>query len=251
MSINEELSDLFADIQAVIDDDFKFKKKLAIGDEHFKYMSNAKNLADFGESLLGGIAIGGVTSAAWYTGLGFGGKALLTVGLISQPIGWVVGAAALGAAGIFGFKKIKDNYIKKAEDELVTKVPKFLNTPLDLLGLSIATLMLPVSVKMAHADGHFCHIERSQILKYFVDEWGYNPEFIEKLIQAQETKMAGFSYKNYAKTLKSVCGKTSEFKTDQMTEEILDFQRQIILMDGEIHSDEEKELATLKLYLET
>ena len=249
MSINDELSDLFEDVQTVIDDDFKFKKKLDIGDEHFTYLNNGKNLMDFGESLLGGVGIGGVTAAAWYAGLGFGGKALLTVGLITQPVGWVIGAAALGAAGVFGFKKAQGKFIKKAEDELLTKVPKFLNTPLDLLGLSIATLMLPVSIKMAHADGNFCHMEKSQIIKYFIDEWGYNYDFIAALMQAQESKMEDFSYKKYAKTLKSVCGKTSEFKQDQLIEEILDFQKEIILMDGEVHPAEEKELAALKLYL--
>lgn len=249
MSINNELSDLFEDVQTVIDDDFKFKKKLAIGDEHFTYLNNGKNLMDFGESLLGGVGIGGVTAAAWYMNLGFVGHALFTVGLISQPVGWVIGASALGAAGVFGFKKAKGKFIKKAEDELVTKVPKFLNTPLDLLGLSIATLMLPVSIKMAHADGNFCHMEKAQILSYFINEWGYNSEFIEKLMQAQESKMEDFSYKKYAKTLKSVCSNTSEFKHSQIIDEVLDFQKEIILMDGEIHPAEEKELATVKLYL--
>ena len=248
-NINEELSDLFSDIPSVIDDDFKFKIKLEIGDGHFTYLKNAKNLADFGESLLGGAGVGGVAAAAWYSSLGIGGKLLAAVGLGSSPVGWVVGASVLGMAGIYGLKKAKDKFIKKAEDELVTKVPKFLNTPLDLLGLSIATLMLPVSAKMAQADGNFCHMEKSQILKYFTDEWGYNSEFIEKLMQAQESKMESFSYKEYAKTLKSVCKKTSEFKLSQINEEILNFQREIILMDGEIHPNEEKELATLKLYL--
>lgn len=248
-NINEELSDLFADTPSVIDDDFKFKTKLEIGDDHFTYLKGAKNLADFGGSILGGVGVGGIAATAWYSTLGVGGKLLLGVGLASQPVGWVVGAAALGATGIYGFKKAKDKFIKKAEDGLVTKVPKFLNTPLDLLGLSIATLILPVSVKMAHADGNFCHMERSQILKYFTDEWGYNSEFIEKLMQAQESKMESFSYKDYAKTLKLVCKKTSEFKLSQVSDEILNFQREIILMDGEIHPDEEKEFATLKLYL--
>lgn len=249
MSINNELSDLFDNVQAVIEDDFQFKKKLNIGDEHFTYLNNAKNLADFGESVLGGIGVGGVTAAAWYTSLGLGGKALLTLGLISQPIGWIVGAGALGVAGIFGLKKAKDIFIKKSEDELMTKVPKYLNTPLDLLGLSIATLMMPVSIKMAQADGDFSEIEKEQILKYFVDEWGYNLDFINILMQAQETKLENFSYKEYGKTIKSVCSKTSELKLDQLTEEILDFQKEIILMDGRIHPKEEKELATLKLYL--
>ena len=249
-NINEELSDLFSDIPAVIDDDFKFKTKLEIGDDHFTYLKSAKNLADFGGSILGGVGAGGVAATAWYSTLGLGGKLLLAFN-IGNPVGWIVGATALGATGVYGLIKAKDKFIKKAEDELVTKVPKFLNTPLDLLGLSIATLMLPVSVKMAQADGNFCHMERTQILKYFTDEWGYNSEFIEKLMQAQESKMESFSYKEYAKTLKAVCKKTSEFKLSQVSDEILNFQREIILMDGEIHPDEVKELATLKLYLQS
>jgi len=249
--MKDELANLFADTASVINDDFKFKIKLNIGDEHFTYLRNAKNLTDFGESLLGGAGVGGLAAVGWYSTLGVGGKILAAVSLGASPVGWVIGASALGIAGIYGLKKAKDKFFTNAEEELVTKVPKFLNTPLDLLGLSLATLMLPVSVKMAYADGNFCPEERSQILKYFTDEWGYNPEFIEKLTQAQEAKMDGFSYKEYAKTLKSVCDKTSELKLSQISEEILDFQREIILMDGEIHPDEEKELATLKLYLET
>ena len=249
IDMQEELANLFADTPSVIDDEFKFKAKLGIGDEHFTYLNNTKNLVDVGGSLLSGVGIGGITAAAWYTTLGVGGKLLLAVGIGSSPVGWVVGATALGVAGTYGLTRAKNKFFKKAEDDLVTKVPKFLNTPLDLLGLSLATLMLPVSVRMAHADGNFCSIERSQMLEYFIGEWGYNPEFIEKLTQAQEAKMDEFSYKEYAKTLKSVSGKTSEFKIDQLKEEIYNFQRQIILMDGEIHPDEEKELATLMLYL--
>jgi uncharacterized tellurite resistance protein B-like protein len=251
MSINDELSDFFTDVQSVIDDDFRFKKKLAIGDDHFSYLRNAKNLSDVAESLLGGVGAGGIAATAYYTTLGLGGKILFAVGLGSNPVGWVAaGAAALGASGFYGYKKVKGTFFKKAEDELVTKVPKYLNTPIDLLGLSVATLVLPVSIKMAQADGNFCHMERSQILKYFIDEWGYNSEFIEALMQAQESQMSDFSYKSYAETLKLVCNKTSEFKLCQVSDEILNFQREIILMDGEIHPDEVKELATLKLYLD-
>ena len=63
--------------------------------------------------------------------------------------------------------------------------------------------------------------------------------------------MESFSYKGYARTLKAACKKTSEFKFRQVSDEILNFQREIILMDGEIHPDEVKELATLKLYLDS
>ena len=249
MSINDELSELFEDVQTVIDNDFQFKRKLDIGDDHFTYLNNAKNLADFGGSVLGGIGIGGSTAVVWYTSLGVGSKLLLGIGLASMPVGWFIGAATLGTAGFFGLKKATDSFFKGAEDELVTKVPKYLNTPLDLIGLSIATLMMPVSIKMGQADGNFCAVEREQVLKYFTDSWGYNSKFISVLMQAQESKMDDFSYKAYAKTLKSVCKQTPELKLDQLSEEILNFQREIILMDGKIHPGEEKELATLRLYL--
>jgi len=252
MSINDELSDLFENIQSIIDDDFQFKKKLNIGDEHFTYLNNAKNLMDFGESLAGGTAIGFLTYSSWFASHAVAIKVLAFIPVlsVSPPIAFIVGSGILGATGFFGFKKAKDALLKKSENELMTKVPKYLNTPLDLLGLSLASLMMPVSVKMGQADGELCVVERAQILKYFTDEWGYNSEFIEKLLQAQESKMESFSYKEYAKTLKAVCKKTSEFKLSQVSDEILNFQREIILMDGEIHPEEEKELATLKLYLD-
>ncbi len=249
-NINDELAALFADTPCVIENNFNFMKKLNIGDEHLTYLNNSKNLVTVVESLLGGAGIGGLTAVGWYSTLGIGGKLLFGLSLTAPPIGWVVGASALGAAGVFGLKKAKNKYVRKAEDALITKVPKYLNTPLDLLGLSLATLMLPVSVKMAQADGEFCTIEREQISKYFIDQWGYNGEFISKLTEAQETKIDSFSYKDYAKTIKAVCSKTKEFKHNQLTEEILDFQREIILMDGKVHPKEEQELAALRIYLQ-
>jgi len=137
VSINDELSDLFDNVQAVIDDDFQFKKKLNIGDEHFTYLNNAKNLFDFGESIVGGTGIGWFAFSSWQASVGLGAKiiAAVTFSSVSAPIVLIIGSGVLGAAGIFGLKKAKDALVKKSEDELMTKVPKYLNTPLDLLGL--------------------------------------------------------------------------------------------------------------------
>lgn len=249
-TIDEELSLLFSDTPCVIDDEFKFKVMLKIGDEHFSYLNSAKNLVDFGESfLVGGVGGGFLATTIYSSSIGFGAQLLAFVGIGSTPIGWIVGASILGTAGIFGFKKAKNKFFSKVESELIIKVPKYLNTPLDLLGLSLATLMLPVSIQMANSDGNFCSIEKEKIKNYFIDIWGFNAEFIDSMIIAQESKIEDFSYKEYMELLETVCSKTSEFKLETLTEEIIDFQREIILMDGIIHPGEEMELAKLKLYV--
>lgn len=247
--INAEISNMFSETQSVIDDEFKFKAKLGIGDEHFQYLNNAKNLIGFSESIAGGIGVGGVTAVAWYSTLGVGSKLLLGVGIASSPVGWFIGAATVGAAGIYGLKKFHEKTMGKAENELVTKVPKFLNTPLDLLGLSLANIILPPSIKIACSDGNFCESEKKKISDYFVKQWGFNSEFIGKLIQTQETTLDQFSYKEYAETLKQVCENTSEFKFDNLIDEILPLLNEIMIADGTVHHAEEQELAILKSHL--
>lgn len=233
IDFQKELSVLFSGNQRVIDDDFKFKAKLGIGDEGFDYLRKGKNLADFFESVGGGVSIGSIVAA----NLGWN-SIWVTLGLTSNPVGWVVGAGALGAAGIYGLKKAKDNLVKKAEDNLMTKIPKYLKTPLDCLGLSVANLFLPIAIETAKSDGDFCEAERTFIANYLVDVWGFSEGFILEQISALEAVHSQFSYDGYLAQLRQSCEGTEEFKFDKICSEILKFQKELILADGKVEGSE-------------
>lgn len=70
-------------------------------------------------------------------------------------------------------------------------VSKFLSTPLDLLGVSILDLMGALSLKVAAIDGVIDPREFQVIRDYFVEDWGYDPDYVDHalaVLNANEDK---------------------------------------------------------------
>ena len=62
MDIKKEIEALKAGDASIIDDSFKFRRKLDLGDETYDYLNNAKNFLDFLKAIGVGIGTGGVAS---------------------------------------------------------------------------------------------------------------------------------------------------------------------------------------------
>ena len=96
MSLEKDLQDFYSEeISSVVEDSEKFRRKLNIGFDAFKYLSNAENLGSFITTLSTGVGAASLTYFGWMASIGTLGKFGLLIGVMSTPAGW---RAAAGAA---------------------------------------------------------------------------------------------------------------------------------------------------------
>ena len=58
------------------------------------------------------------------------------------------------------------------DDSRVEVIPKFINTPIDVLAIGLFDSIAPLSLKVAAADGKISPEELEVIKSYFVEGWG-------------------------------------------------------------------------------
>ncbi len=244
MSIEDDLAGFFSedlDVESVVDNPEKFRAQLKIGSDAFKYLSRAENVGDFTQIAGAGALAGAATSAGWFASLGVLGKVGLGFGLVGTPVGWIALAGVAGVASTYGVKCLFDS----AKDASVTEIPKFINTPLDVIGASICELILPILLKISYADGSFCIKERNTIEKYFVEKWGINKSYIIGMISETEVNIDKFSFDNLSTALKEI-ESTGDCKFDIMSKEILSISKDVLMSDGVAHDSEVLEIKKLE-----
>ena len=130
-----------------------FKKELHIGEDVYKSLRVKKKLLKLLNTL--GAAGGGATIASSSTVAAtfFPAGILGALGLAAAttPIGWVIGTAVFSGVA---WKLINDR-LDSLYAIRVIEIPKFVNTPLDLLAVSIFDLICSLAVKLAAIDGEF------------------------------------------------------------------------------------------------
>ena len=217
-----------------------FKGRLGIGEEAYKFLKLSKNLSTFIHTLLTGVAASGtaassVVAGALFPATGFG-SALAAIGLGAgavTPIGWVVGAGfAIG--GIYlGMRKLLDNKKDKMVDVMVDVIPKHINTPLDLIGEALLRLMLPLSLKIASADGQIIDSEVEAIADHYEKDWGYSRDFVIKTAEEIKEDVENISYEEFAKSLSDYCDKNSDCNRGTITDFLLDHLEEILEIEDE------------------
>ena len=244
--MNQEKKDeWFSDIEEIIVEPLKFKAKLAIGENAYKSLrvKNAlyKTWDVAGVSSTAVIAAKSTAVASTFfakTGLmaaiGLGGVA-------TTPIGWVIAAGVVSGGAWIGIT----SYVKNAAEGQVTTIPNFINTPLDVLALGLFDLIAPLALKVATIDGKIDSDERNMIGRYFVNEWGYAPEFVDRGLAFIETRLSSFSIKTLAQTLAELQKQNPDCNYKSMSKEILNFLEDVIEADGII--DEREEMALEKI----
>lgn len=164
----------FDAVDQVIANEAKFKIKLGIGADAYASLRAGKFLQQLWD--VGGVAATGAGAAASTTVAStFFGSIWTTVGLASAatPLGWVLGAAAATGGVYYGVTRLFHGY----SESRVDVVPKFINTPIDLLAASLLDLLGSLAVKVAAMDGVIDAKEKLAMQSYFVEEWGYDPVY--------------------------------------------------------------------------
>jgi hypothetical protein len=243
MSFSEK-KDWFDDVESVVAEPFKFKTKLAIGEEAYATL-RLKNAVVKIWDVAGAAGTGGAIAASAPVAATFfapsGLLAIIGIGTAVTPIGWVVAAAVLSGTSWVGIT----HYTKKFSSGRVTVIPDFINTPIDILGLGLFDLIAPLALKVAEIDGHIDEKERELIITYFVNEWGYDLNFVNTGVAFTESKLSEFKIKELAKMLAEFQKSNPDCNYKPMTEEIITFLKGIMEVDGII--DEREEMAIEKI----
>jgi len=222
--------------EEVIAQDLVFKSKLGIGEEAYKFLRLSKNLSTFIHPLLAGFAASGVAASsvvagALFPATGFG-SALAAIGLGAgavTPIGWVVGAGFAIGGIYFRVRKLHNN----RKDKMVDVIPKYINTPLDLIGEALLRLMLPLSLKIASADGQIIDSEVEAIADHYEKDWGYSRDFVIKTTEEIKEDVENISYEEFAKSLSDYCDKNSDCNRGTITDFLLDHLEEILEIEDE------------------
>jgi len=214
------------DVERVIKDDMRFKAKLAIGENAYAELRSANAVRKYWD-LIG--AVGGGAAVA---------KTSLVAaifGTASTPIGWVIAAAAISGGAWYGMM----HTLGGATGSRVTVIPKCINTPLDIIGTKLFDLMMPLALKVATADGEISEQERQCIRRYFVDQWGYDPTFVDAGMVLIEPVLNQFKILNVAEELVAYKIANPDCNYEVMSRDILDFLIEVMESDGVIDERED------------
>lgn len=242
VSFSDELSEFYAgEPQRLVDDPLRFKAKLHIGNDAFQVLNRAEN---FGTMFATGSASAAIMSSSYIASAFFGKGLLFSLGLATAatPVGWVLGAGIGGAGLAFGIKRKLSNTSKGR----VIVVPKYINTPIDLLASRLTELMIPIALKVAYADRNIQEVEINKILNYFSNEWGLNKELVKQVIDDNMEHVGKLRYKDLTSSIIAFTEENKDCNQKEMCKDLLKFVEEISASDGDICEREKIELDYLR-----
>ncbi len=226
------------DVEKVVGDEMRFKTKLAIGENAYAELRNANAVRKYWDlfgAVGGGAAIAKSSIVASTFFVPHGVLGLIGLGTAVTPVGWVIAAAAVSGGAWYGIM----HALGGATGSRVTVIPKCINTPLDIIGTKLFDLMMPLALKVAHADGHISDQERQCIRNYFVDQWGYDQTFVEAGIALIEPRLDQFKITGVADELVTYKKSNPDCNYAVMTKDLVDFLREVMESDGVVDEREE------------
>lgn len=238
--MNEDISiNHYAEAESVISDDLKFKSRLGIGESAYQSLKIKNTVGELWDAI-GAAATGASLAGSASVATTFFAKNAIfaALGLASTPVGWVIAAGLLSGSAWLGVSK----QFKEFNKERLDVIPKFINTPLDILGLALFDLLAPLALKIAHIDGQLDDSEVTYIKTYFINKWGYDTDFVTAGIHHINQNIDNYKIATTAKALVEYKKSNPDCDYDSMSKEILGFLREIIEADGQI---DERELLAL------
>ncbi|MFC1577616.1 TerB family tellurite resistance protein [Thermodesulfobacteriota bacterium] len=245
-SLNSTISDAFdEENQQILNNEHQFKIKLKIGENTHQHLSKVKKVVTIGTISSIAIGSGAITNAAWLSSLGVFGKTAFLLGIGSNPYGWIVGVGVGTALGAYGIKKL----INSADNSTTHKIPKYINGDIDIVALCVSDLLFPPAVMIACTDQDFCNKERKCIVDYFVDEYGYDKNFVQNTIAFIEKNVKSVDYRELKKSIVEVCNTNKDLDKDVIINDLLKVLQEVAQADGVIHPNENTELKLANTYL--
>ncbi|MFX1681000.1 hypothetical protein PV762_17365 [Mitsuaria sp. CC2] len=165
-------------VDQVVADPLRFKARLAIGEAAYTSL----RMINRGREVWDVLGAAGAGAAVAKTGM-----VASLLGASATPIGWVAFAALASGGACYGMYRL----LSSTKGERVIEIPKYLNTPLDTLGLALFDLIAPLSLRLAAVDGAVEPAERQYLIDHLIADWGLNRAFVEQSVAAVEARLGG------------------------------------------------------------
>ena len=226
----------FEDVDSVIGNPYAFKNKLGIGEDAFESLRMKKNLGKMlrAADTVGAAGVGMlVAKSSLVAGAMFPATGLLGfLGLASAatPIGWVIAAGAASSLAYYGISR----YFASGKDDKIDVIPKWINTPMDVLAVGLFDFLAPLGLKVAFSDRIITEAERTCIHDYFVEEWGYSEEFVRDALIDVEKNIESFSIAELTNNLIKYKKENPDCNYEIMAEELKEFLERVLHSNGEI-----------------
>ncbi len=127
----------------------------------------------------------------------------------------------------------------------VDEVPRFINTGLDVLATSAMDLLGSLALKVALIDGTFDETERSAMVDYFVEKWGYDTDYVDHAVDVLEQNIGMSRLSDMAAELARFASDNPDCDYASIQKEILALLNEIAEADGNL--DEREEMAIQKV----
>ncbi len=234
----EEQIHSFDNVKCVLANEERFKVKLGIGGDAFSSLKVANvvgQLWDVGGAAGtgGSIAASGTVASSFFATFGQG----FLIGTAATPIGWIVGAAVVSGGAYYGVSRLFNSYKSSRVDE----IPKFINSGLDVLATSALDLLGSLALKVAHIDGDFAASERKAMTEYFVEEWGYEVDYVNHALDVLEHNISKSRLSDMAATMAQFASEHPDCDFKTIRNQLRSILMAVAEADG--HLDEREEMA--------
>lgn len=240
----EAISERFYGIEQVVADPLRFKLRLGIGEDAYASLRIKKKLQEVWD--VSGFAASGAAAAAspiaastFFASTASGGiLGMLGLGTAAAtPVGWVA-AAALASGGLyFGVTRMMGGFAGSRVDT----IPKFINTPLDLLAASLLDLIGGLAARVSIIDGQIDPAERHEIERHFISDWGLDAAYVTRAMEVIFENAGNIRVKDLATSLAFFQLENPDCNPESMRVELMSFLTDVATADGVL--DEREELA--------
>lgn len=232
----------FDGVERVVAEPLRFKAKLAIGENAYaslRLINRTREVWDVLGAAGAGAAVAksSLVASTFFAPTGLLGA--LGIGTAATPIGWVALAALASGGACYGVYR----WLGNSKGSRVIEIPRFLNTPLDTLGLALFDLIAPLALRLAAVDGQIEPAERQALVTHLVDEWGLDAAFVAQAVAQIEPGVVQGSVQEMATELSTFLHANPDCNHAAIAADLGQFLRSLLEAGGPLTSAEADALA--------